>query len=157
MQQNTVHRKRTARSLTALGATGTAAAAGLLLGAVPAHAATLQPAVFPDHVEFLGNESNANVSGPVKLSIYPDGTWNIHSQTRNGRPAFRYVHWTCVVTVEVGSSSTATSVSTSVVKIRSKKSHTFDETGANTNLATNYNAITNPSFTRVDCDIHFGK
>ncbi|MER7547261.1 hypothetical protein [Actinomadura sp.] len=153
MQQSTVNRKR---GLTVLGATGVAAA-GLLLGAVPAHAVTLQAAVFPDHVEFLGNENNADVSGPVKLSIFPDGTWNIYSKTRNGRPAFRWVHWTCVVTVNVGSSSNATSLTTPTVKIKSKKSHTFDVSGTNTNLANNYTAITNPSFTRVDCDIHFGK
>ncbi|NKZ02797.1 hypothetical protein [Actinomadura latina] len=152
MQHNTVHPKRT---LTVLGAAGMTAA-GLLAGAVPAHAATLQPAVFPDHVEFLGNESNADVSGPVKLSIWPDGTWNIYSKTRNGRPAFRNVHWTCVVSVTVGSSSNETSISTNTVRIRSKRSHTFDVSGTSTNLAVNYDSIINPGFGRVDCDIHFG-
>ncbi|MEU8340989.1 hypothetical protein SAMN05443665_1005102 [Actinomadura meyerae] len=155
MQQSTVHRKRTARTITAFGAAGIAAA-GLIAGAVPAGAATLQAAVFPDHVEFLGNESNANVSGPVKLSIWPDGTWNIYSQTRNGRPAFRNVHWTCVVTVTIGSTSTATSVRTNTVKIRTRQSHTFNVSGTNADLAANYTSIINPTFGRVDCDIHFG-
>lgn len=155
MQQNTAHRKRTTRGITAFGATGMAAAL-LLLGAVPAHAATLQAALFPDHVEFLGNENNADVSGPVKFSIYPNGNWTIYSDTRNGRPARRHVHWTCVVTVTVGSSSNSTSVSTSTVTIRRKRSHTFNESGSNTNFAANYDSITNPSLTTVNCDIHFG-
>jgi hypothetical protein len=155
MQQNTAHRKRTTRSITALGTAGMVAA-GLVLGAVPAHAATLQAAVFPDHVEFLGNEDNANVSGPVKFSIYPNGNWTIYSNTRNGRPARRHVHWTCIVTVQVGSSSNSTSVSTSTVTIKRKRSHTFNESGSNTNFAANYTTITNPSFTTTTCDIHFG-
>ncbi len=154
MQQNTAHRKHTTRSLTALGTAGMVA--GLLLGAVPAHAATLQAALYPDHVEFLGNENNADVSGPVKFSIYPDGTWNIYSSTRNGRPARRHVHWTCVVTVALDSMSNSTSVSTPTVTIRRKRSHTFNEWGANTNFAANYDSIRNPGLTSVNCDIHFG-
>ncbi|TDB97128.1 hypothetical protein [Actinomadura sp. 7K534] len=156
MQKNTAHLKHAARGLTVLGAAG-ATAAGLLLGALPAHAATLQPALFPDHIEFLGNENNSDVSGPVKLSIHPDGTWNIYSKTRNGRPAFRHVHWTCVVTVQDGSATNSIRVDTHVVKIRRKSSHTFDVSGTSTQFAANYNAIIDPRFTRTDCDIHFGK
>jgi hypothetical protein len=155
MRKNTADHKRTARNLTALAATGMAAGS-ILLGAVPAHAATLQEALFPDHVEFLGNESNSHVSGAVKLSIYPNGNWNIYSDTRNGRPAFRNVHWTCVVTVKDSSSTNSTTVSTPAVKIKSKSSHTFDVSGNSTNLATNYEAITDPQFASAACDIHFG-
>lgn len=155
MQQNTAHRKHTTRTFTAFGATGIAAA-GVLFGAVPAHAATLQAAVFSDHVEFLGNENNSDVSGAVKLSIYPDGTWNIYSNTRNGRPAYRNVHWTCVVTVTDGSSTNSTTVGTPAVKIRRKSSYTFDVSGTSSNFATNYNAIIDPRFTSTTCDIHFG-
>ena len=155
MQQNTAHRKRATRGLTAFGAAGTAAVC-LLLGAVPAHAATLQAALFPDHVEFLGNENNSDVSGAVKLSLYPDGTWRIYSNTRNGRPAFRKVHWTCVVTVTDGSSTNSTTVSTPTVKIRRKSNHTFDVPGVSTNFATNYDSIIDPAFTSASCDIHFG-
>lgn len=156
MPQNTPHRTRTARSLITLGVTGTAAA-GLLVGALPAHAATLQPALFADRIEFFGNENNSDVSGAVKLSVRPDGTWNIHSNTRNGRPAYRHVHWTCVVRVTDGSSTTSIRVDTPVVKIRRKSNHTFDVSGTSSNFATNYDAIIDPRFTKADCDIHFGK
>ncbi|XRQ08796.1 hypothetical protein ACN3XK_71910 [Actinomadura welshii] len=155
MQKRTAHRTRTARTLTVLGVAG-ATAAGLLAGAVPAHAATLQPALFSDHIEFLGNENNSNVTGAVKFSIYPDGTWNIYSKTRNGRAAIRRVHWTCVVTVKDGSSTSEIRVDTHFARIRSKRTHTFDVTGTSTNFATNYNAIIDPDATRADCDIHFG-
>jgi hypothetical protein len=156
MQNNTAGRKRTARGITALAVAGMAAGS-ILVGAVPAHAATLQQALFSDRVEFLGNENNSDVSGAVKLTIQPDGAWNIYSNTRNGRPAFRHVHWTCVVTVKDASSTSSTTISTPVVKIKRKKSHTFDVSGTSTNFATNYEAIIDPQATSVACDIHFGK
>ncbi len=156
MQKSTPHRKRTARSLTALGVAGTAAA-GILLGAVPAHAVTLQPAVFPDRVEFFGNENNSDVSGAVKFTVRRDGTWNIYSNTRNGRPAFRHVHWTCVITMTEGSSTTSTRVDTPVVKIKRKSSHLFDVSGTSAILAARYETVIDPGFTTAACDIHFGK
>ncbi|MFS2295672.1 MAG: hypothetical protein FWJ90_23750 [Actinomadura sp.] len=156
MTKNTAQRKGMARSFTVLGVAG-ATAAGFILGAVPAHAARMQPAVFADRVEFLGNENNHDVSGAMKFSIRPDGTWSIFSNTRNGRPAFRHVYWTCIVTIQDDTTTTKTRVDTPSVKIERKSNHTFDVSGVSTSFATNYNAIIDPGLTVVDCDIHFGK
>jgi len=156
MQKNTTtHRRRAARGLTAFGVAVTAAA-GVLFAATPAHAALLQPALYSDRVEFLGNENNANVSGPVKFTIYSNGDWNIYSRTRNGRPAFRNVHWTCAIVIKENSTTTTTKVFTNTVKIKSKQSHVFDKSGTSTIFALQYDTIINPALTQAHCDIHFG-
>ena len=55
-----------------------------------------------------------------------------------------------------GSSTSTTSVDTHFVRIRRKRTHTFNVSGTSTNLATDYNAIIDPGATSVTCDIHFG-
>lgn len=148
--QKITDRKRVSRGLVLVATTGIVAGS-LLVGAAPANAASLQRATFTDRVEFLGNENNSNVSGKVKFTVRPNGDWNIHSNTRNGRPAFRHVHWTC--DLHVGSATIRTSTNT--VKIKRKSNHTFDTSGHDITVAALYDAIASSG--GAACDIHFGK
>jgi len=148
--QKIIDRKRVSRGLGVVAATGIVAGS-LLAGAAPANAASLQRATFANRVEFLGNEDNSNVSGQVKFTVRPNGDWNIHSNTRNGRPAFRYVHWTC--NLHVGSATIRTSTNT--VKIKRKHSHTFNTSGNDFTVADLYDSIASSG--AAACDIHFGK
>ena len=123
----------------------------LLMGATAANAASLQKVALADRVEFLGNENNADVGGQVKFTVRPNGDWNIYSNTRNGRPALRNVHWTCVL--RVGSATIRTQTNT--VKIKRKSNRTFDTTGNDVTVAALYDTIASSG--GADCDIHFGR
>lgn len=148
--QKIIDRSRASRSL-ALVAAGGIAAGSVLMGATPASAAALQRATFADRVEFLGNENNSDVSGQVKFTVRPDGDWNIHSNTRNGRPAFRHVHWTCIL--RVGSATITTETNT--VRMERKSNHTFNTTGNDVTVAALYDTIASSG--GANCDIHFGQ
>lgn len=150
IMNDTINRSRASRGLGLIAATGITAGL-LLLGATPAEAASLQRATFPDRVEFLGNESNSDVQGQVKFTVRPDGDWTIYSNTRNGRPALRYVHWTCEL--HVGSATIRTSTNT--VKMKRKSNHTFNTTGNDVTVAALYDTIASSG--GANCDIHFGK
>lgn len=148
--QKIIDRRRVSRGLALVAATGITAGS-LLMGATPANAASLQRATFADRVEFLGNENNSDVSGQVKFTVRPNGDWNIYSNTRNGRPALRNVHWTCVL--RVGSATIRTQTNT--VKIKRKSNRTFDTTGNDVTVAALYDTIASSG--GADCDIHFGR
>ncbi len=146
---STIAVSRLSRGLSLIAATGIVSGS-LLMGATAADAASLQRATFPDRVEFLGNENNSDVQGQVKFTLRPNGGWNIHSNTRNGRPALRNVHWTC--DLHVGSATIRTETGT--VKIRRKSNHTFEQSGNDGTIAALYDSIASSG--TADCDIHFG-
>ncbi len=146
--KNTINRSR--RGLALLTATGIVSGS-LLIGAGAANAASLQKVALADRVEFLGNENNADVGGQVKLTVRPDGSYNIFSNTRNGRPAFRNVSWTCQV--QVGAATQITT-KTQTVRIKRKSNHLFDESGSDATIAALYDSIVASG--TAACDVHFG-
>jgi hypothetical protein len=148
--KSTTSRTRASRGLALAAATGITVGS-LLMGATAADAATLQRATFADRVEFLGNENNADVGGRVRFTVRPDGDWNIFAPTRNGRPAFRHVRWTCDLQV-AGATIRA---ETDPVRIKRKSSHTFDVSGNDVAVAALYDTIATDG--GATCDVHFGK
>jgi hypothetical protein len=148
--KNTINRSRLSRGLALLTATGIMSGS-LLMGATAANAASLQKVHLADRVEFLGNENNADVGGQVKFTVRPDGSYNIFSNTRNGRPAFRNVSWTCQI--QIGPSTQVTA-KTQVVRIKRKSNHLFDESGTDATLAALYDSIVASG--TAACDVHFG-
>jgi hypothetical protein len=150
--QNITIPKRVSRGLLLLAAIATTAGS-LLMGATAANAATLQRVTLtdPDRVVVLGNENNSDVSGQVRFTVKPNGDWKIFSDTRNGRPFVRYVHWTC--NLQVGAATVR--AETDVVKIRRKSNHTFNQSGNEGTLAALYDTIASSG--TATCDIHFGR